>query len=74
MKIGKILLQKRHEKKLSQQQVADTVGVSQKTYSNFESEKSTPSIEQLFALGKFLEFDVINLINKGTNHQSPLHP
>ena len=64
MKIGKILVQNRQAKKLSQQEVANFLDISQKTYCNFESDKSEPSVEHLFALGKILEFDVFSILKE----------
>jgi len=61
MKIGRHLRKKRHKKSLSQQEVADFIGVSQRTYSNFESNNSIPSIAQLVKLSKLFEFDFLNL-------------
>ena len=61
MKIGKYLRKKRNEKRLSQQEVANLINVSQRTYSNFESDNSTPSIVQLTTLSELLEFDFFKL-------------
>ncbi len=66
MKIGKHLRKKRHEKKSSQQEIADFINVSQKTYSNFESDKSTPSILQLVKLSDLL-LDFLNFRKKLLN-------
>jgi transcriptional regulator with XRE-family HTH domain len=64
MKIGKHLRNKRHEKRLSQQEVGDYLNISQRTYSNFESDNSSPSIEQIIALSKLLNFDFLKLFIK----------
>jgi transcriptional regulator with XRE-family HTH domain len=64
MKIGKHLRNKRHEKRLSQQEVGDFLNISQRTYSNFESDNSTPSIEQIVALSKLLDSDFLKLFIK----------
>jgi transcriptional regulator with XRE-family HTH domain len=64
MKIGKYLRNKRYHKKLSQQEVADSLNIAQKTYSNFESDNSLPSILQLIKLSKLLEFDFLELFQK----------
>jgi transcriptional regulator with XRE-family HTH domain len=61
MKIGKHLLNKRHQKRLSQQEVADYLNISQRTYSNFESDNSAPSIKQIVALNNLFEFDFLKL-------------
>ena len=59
MKLGKHLRKKRYEKRLSQQEVADHLCVSQRTYSNYESDNTTPSIVQLLKIGELLEFDFL---------------
>ena len=64
MKIGKHLRNKRHEKRLSQQEVGDFLNISQRTYSNFESDNSTPSIEQIVELSKLLDSDFLKLFIK----------
>ena len=64
MKIEKHLRNKRHEKRLSQQEVGDFLNISQRTYSNFESDNSTPSIEQIVALSKLLDSDFLKLFIK----------
>ena len=64
MKIGKHLRNKRHEKRLSQQEVGDYLNISQRTYSNFESDNSSPSIEQIVELSKLLDFDFLKLLIK----------
>lgn len=47
----------REDKKISQQEIADFLEISQKTYSNMESGKSTPSVTQLANLSTLLDFD-----------------
>jgi transcriptional regulator with XRE-family HTH domain len=61
MKIGKHLLNKRNKKRLSQQEVADYLNISQRTYSNFENDNSSPSIKQIVELNNLFEFDFIKL-------------
>lgn len=67
MKIGKHLRKKRHEKNLSQQECADFINVSQKTYSNFESDNSRPSTTQLILLNELFEFDFLKLLQEKGN-------
>jgi transcriptional regulator with XRE-family HTH domain len=64
MKIGKHLRNKRHEKRLSQQEVGDYLNISQRTYSNYESDNSLPSIGQIVELSKLLDFDFLKLFIK----------
>ncbi len=63
----------REAKGISQQDVADTLGISQKTYSNYESCKSSPSIEKLCGLSKILEFDIVGHLEE-LGATSPKNP
>lgn len=47
MKIGHKLKKARESKRLSQHEVAEVLGISQKTISNIESNKSQPTVAQL---------------------------
>lgn len=68
MCIGAILKKRREQKRVSQQELADALGISQKTYSNIESDKSIPNIFQLYELSKILDFCVVDVFNeKGLN-------
>jgi transcriptional regulator with XRE-family HTH domain len=49
---------KRKQKGLNQKELADLVGCSDKSISNFESLKTTPSLELLKKLCKVLEIDL----------------
>lgn len=62
MKIGFKLKSLREKKRRSQQEVADFLNISQRTYSNIESDKSDISCEKIFKLSKFLDFDYYELI------------
>ncbi len=62
--IGSILKQKREEKRISQQDIADLLGISQRTYSNIESDKSNPTLEQILKIDKFLKVDLLKELNK----------
>lgn len=64
MKIGKILVQKRQEKKLSQQDVANFLNISQKTYCNYESDKTIPGVEHFFAMAKLLDIDIPSILKE----------
>ena len=52
----------RKMKKLSQQQVADKIGINQKTYSNYENGQAEPSIEKLIKLARLFGVSVDTLI------------
>lgn len=62
MALGTILRQAREVKKLSQEEVALALQVSQKTYANYESDKTMPSIQSLAALGSLLEIDILKAL------------
>jgi len=64
MKIGSKLRAKRDLKKLSQHEVADYLDISQRTYSNFESDKSEPSLTQLSKLAEILEFNLLDMLQE----------
>ena len=68
MRIGVKLKKIRESKKITQQEVAHQLDISQKTYSNIESDKTTPSIIQLSKLSVFLDFSLLDfLIKEGIN-------
>ena len=64
MKIGHKLKNKRENKRFSQQEVADYLNVSQRTYSNIESNKSEPSLTQLSKLATILEFNLLDMLQE----------
>lgn len=64
MKIGAYLKRAREAKRLSQQEVADLLSVSQKTLSNFESDKSQPTFYQLALMDELYELNVIEILSK----------
>jgi len=64
MELGYKLKKIRESKKYSQQEIAVLLCVSQKTYSNFESCKSKPSLVQLCKLSIILEFDLLQCLNE----------
>jgi len=64
LEIGHKLKQIREDKKVSQQEVAYYLKVSQKTYSNIEANKSSLSIIQLLKLGAFLDFNIIEFLKE----------
>jgi transcriptional regulator with XRE-family HTH domain len=68
MNIGSKLKKARESKRFSQQEVAELLHISQKTLSNIESDKSTPSIEQLSKMGELYEVNVLEMLsNEGIN-------
>lgn len=72
MRIGHQLKKAREFKRLSQHEVAEFLGVSQKTLSNIESNKSQPTIAQLALMGEIYELDVLKLLSENGINLSPL--
>ena len=64
MEIGHKLKKARESKRLSQQEVSELLGVSQKTLSNIESGKTQPSIIQLAKMKDIYELDVLELLSE----------
>lgn len=59
------LIEIRKSRGFSQDFVANQLGVTQKTYSNFENSVSKISIERLYAVAKILRVDLNELLMKG---------
>jgi|GEM_PF-962295 len=58
MNLATKLLQRRHLKRLSQQDIADAVGVSQTTYHCWEKGSRLPAIQHIKALADILELPI----------------
>ena len=71
MKIGHQLKKSRESKRLSQHDVSELLGISQKTLSNIESNKSQPTVAQLAMLGEIYEMDILKLLAENGIHLSP---
>lgn len=66
MVIGTRLKQARESKRMSQEELAHILKTTQKTISNWESDKSFPSLDYLFKIESILEVDVLSwLAEKG---------
>lgn len=55
------VIERRKEKGLTQQQLADLTGINRALLSRLETSDFIPSIQQLEALGDVLEFDIVSL-------------
>ncbi len=64
MQVGAKLKMLRERKKLSQQEIADFLDISQKTYSNIESDKSVPSLSHLAKLSELLDFNILDILKE----------
>lgn len=60
IKIGKKIRQYRDVKKMSQEELAFSLETSQKTISNWETDRGFPTFEQLAALEKILDADILS--------------
>lgn len=74
----KTILEKRKEKKITQQELADSTGINRAMLSRLETGDFIPSISQLESLGEILGFEPVSLfieegINKKFKKCSPLN-
>lgn len=74
----KTILEKRKEKKITQQELADLTGINRAMLSRLETGDFIPSITQLESLGEILGFEPVSLfvekeINKKFEKCSPLN-
>lgn len=63
VKIGKFIAEKRKEKKLTQQQLAEKLGVSDRAISNWENGKNMPDISLFPIISKELDVTVNDLMS-----------
>jgi transcriptional regulator with XRE-family HTH domain len=66
MTYGTKLHQFREKSRLSQQEVAEKLGIGQSTYSQWESDQSTFKVEYLTKLAEIYDVDATELIPQGT--------
>jgi transcriptional regulator with XRE-family HTH domain len=71
MELGHHLKRARESKRMSQHEVAELLGIAQKTLSNMESGKTQPSVVQLAAMGKIYGMDMVTLLSENGIHLSP---
>lgn len=63
MTLGDKLKKARINKNFTQEYLADLLNVSQKTYSNFENDKSKPDFHQVENIAKALEVSVLDFLS-----------
>ncbi len=63
MTLGEKLKKTRLKKNFTQEYLADMLNVSQKTYSNFENNKTTPDFPQMEEISKILEVSVLDFLS-----------
>ena len=62
--LARLVAQKRKEKGLTQQQLADRTGINRAMLSHIETQEYIPSIPQLEALGEALDFELEDVFVK----------
>ncbi|SMO86494.1 DNA-binding transcriptional regulator, XRE-family HTH domain [Chryseobacterium rhizoplanae] len=63
MTLGEKLKKARINKNFIQEYLAEALNVSQKTYSNFENDKSKPAFSQVEDIAKVLEASVLDFLS-----------
>lgn len=63
MTLGDKLKKARIGKNLTQEYLAEVLNVSQKTYSNFENDKSKPAFAQVEDIAKILDVSVLDFLS-----------
>lgn len=63
MTLGDKLKKARISKNFTQEYLADLLNVSQKTYSNFENDKSKPGFAQVEEMAKVLDVSVLDFLS-----------
>lgn len=69
-KIGEFLKRLRSEKELTQEQLAEKVGVSNRTVSRWETGNNLPDIGMLIQLSEFYDIDIREIIDGGRKSES----
>lgn len=65
-KISKLIKEERKKRKLTQEELASILHVSNKTISKWETKKGTPSLDLLIPLSKFLNIELKDLLDEKT--------
>jgi len=63
MTLGEKLKKARMTKNFTQEYLAEVLSVSQKTYSNFENDKSKPDLQQVEDIAKVLDVSVLDFLS-----------
>lgn len=61
--LGEKLKQARLNKNISQEYMAEALDISQKTYSNFENNKTIPNFSQIEKIAEMLEVSILDFAN-----------
>lgn len=66
-RIGDCIRKYRKERGFSQKDMAKMLDIAHSTYSNYENNNRTPSIDMLYKISKILDIDINNLFITGPN-------
>lgn len=72
MKIGKSILDYRKKNNLSQEQLANKIGITRQAISKWEQEKGAPDIENLILLSDEMNISLDNLIKGNSNFKKQI--
>ncbi len=72
MKIGKSILDYRKKNDLSQEQLANKIGITRQAISKWEQEKGAPDIENLILLSDEMNISLDNLIKGNSNFKKQI--
>ncbi|MCL1934294.1 MAG: helix-turn-helix transcriptional regulator [Candidatus Azobacteroides sp.] len=67
--LGTKLLNLRHERRFSQTEIADILGISQNAYNKWEADKCMPSAVHLSKISQFYKIDIMKLLD---NNEKPI--
>lgn len=67
IKIGKILKELRKDTGLTQQKLADTLGISRVNYTRYETDVSCPDFDTLVALADFYDVSLDYIFGRDRN-------
>lgn len=68
--LADLVVTRRKEKKMTQQQLADATGINRAMISHIEAREYVPSVAQLEALGEALDFDVTQVFTNAGDSES----
>jgi transcriptional regulator with XRE-family HTH domain len=72
--IGETIYNLRRKQGLSQEQLAEIIGVSRQTVSKWEGNQSTPDLEKLMALAACFQVSMDVLTGYGSGTTQPVEP
>jgi transcriptional regulator with XRE-family HTH domain len=69
LRIGATLVRLRNKREMSQQEIADFVGVKQTTYQSWESDKTSVKLDYLPKLAEALSVEMVDLLPKDNQYR-----